>query len=678
MMDYYLCVFIAIGFFHVSSTTELHVLADHRITLVCNISFPLNDHILLILWYKGDINGSPVYTIDGRYKNRIEEAEHFKSSELGERAHVDIKSFPITLTINPVLTSDEAIYFCRVDFKWARTLSTSIKLNVQVPPSKLVITNVNGIPFRKFAGPFNQGETALIKCIALGGKPLPSLIWYQNENIIDDSYNQSAELNQVENVLIVKDLQRIHLFQELKCLSHHEAYGSSSATVTLEINLKPLSVEISTSQSTHKAGLKSTFTCTTHGSRPPAIISWYINNRTLPYSRESYSDDGNYSSSILELTNSRSLDGSVLICRAVNKRLAGSTLQDELKLDIKYSPVCKDNQRVNYPASIGELVDITCEVIANPNKVTFTWTKKHNETNYSNLQSNSLSFLSEPMTATWPTSMATSTSRPISTNIIKSVLKVNVESTSDFAVYTCLAENVIGGNLEPCSFTIEPQDPPAKPKYCSIMEREEHLSIDCIPDQVSSPVDYYILEAYSDENDNNNGGQLLLDKVNETVLPVFQLTNLESNGSYILVTYAVNKIGKSSELIIPLRKAKSTSSHLHVPSVKETEIITVKDPISPMFGTLSILLMLVSSVILSILCLLIILIRCKLNKKNDKQKQLSWLPYKVENAIVLFYLEIRSLLLKAHKGIVNIIINFDFSTNQKFTSVVSYTISAYH
>lgn len=121
------------------------------------------------------------------------------------------------------------------------------------------------------------------------------------------------------------------------------------------------------------------------------------------------------------------------------------------------SPVCKDNQRVNYPASIGELVDITCEVIANPNKVTFTWTKKHNETNYTNLQSNSLSFLSEPMTATWPTSMATSTSRPISTNIIKSVLKVNVESTSDFAVYTCLAENVIGGNLEPCSFTIEPQ-----------------------------------------------------------------------------------------------------------------------------------------------------------------------------------------------------------------------------
>lgn len=39
-----------------------------------------------------------------------------------------------------------------------------------MPPSELTIVNFNGIPFRNIAGPFNEGENAILKCITSDGE----------------------------------------------------------------------------------------------------------------------------------------------------------------------------------------------------------------------------------------------------------------------------------------------------------------------------------------------------------------------------------------------------------------------------------------------------------------------------------------------------------------------------
>ena len=99
------------------------------------------------------------------------------------------------------------------------------------------------------------------------------------------------------------------------------------------------------------------------------------------------------------------------------------------------SPVCKDNQRSVYPASIGELIDITCTIEANPRQVTFWWTKNQTQGETIEMETKLIP-PGEPL---------------------RSIFKVNVESQSDFRSYFCGAKNVIGSIESLCIFTIVPQ-----------------------------------------------------------------------------------------------------------------------------------------------------------------------------------------------------------------------------
>ena len=101
-----------------------------KTSIPCNVTIPENDNALLILWYKEDINGSPIYSVDGRNKHDLSSSQHFKSHLVNNRVHFYLNSNPYSLIIDPVEEQDDGLYFCRVDFKWSRTLNFSIRLNV--------------------------------------------------------------------------------------------------------------------------------------------------------------------------------------------------------------------------------------------------------------------------------------------------------------------------------------------------------------------------------------------------------------------------------------------------------------------------------------------------------------------------------------------------------------------
>ncbi|KAJ6221820.1 hypothetical protein RDWZM_000365, partial [Blomia tropicalis] len=103
-----------------------------------------NDTPNLILWYRGeDISGSPIYTVDGRDQNvrpmwqltnetngREATKRHFIAPELSKRARVDLSIRPAMLIIDNIDSSDSGIYWCRVDFRWTRTLISMVELQV--------------------------------------------------------------------------------------------------------------------------------------------------------------------------------------------------------------------------------------------------------------------------------------------------------------------------------------------------------------------------------------------------------------------------------------------------------------------------------------------------------------------------------------------------------------------
>ena len=101
----------------------------------CNITRPSqDDNVTLVLWYRDDTNGIPIYSVDTRSANGSldkDKAKHFVGEVFaGNRANFDVSVQPALLRIDPVLDDDGMEYRCRVDFKWGRTMISYITLNV--------------------------------------------------------------------------------------------------------------------------------------------------------------------------------------------------------------------------------------------------------------------------------------------------------------------------------------------------------------------------------------------------------------------------------------------------------------------------------------------------------------------------------------------------------------------
>jgi hypothetical protein len=109
---------------------EYRVTVGERVQLPCNITIPTKDDtITLILWYRGDTTGAPIYTVDAR-QVQVKQTKHFLSDDLINRATLNITVRPAILTIDPVKSEDEGEYRCRVDFRWGRTMNTVLSLIV--------------------------------------------------------------------------------------------------------------------------------------------------------------------------------------------------------------------------------------------------------------------------------------------------------------------------------------------------------------------------------------------------------------------------------------------------------------------------------------------------------------------------------------------------------------------
>ncbi|CAG2121366.1 unnamed protein product, partial [Medioppia subpectinata] len=127
---------------------EYRVVVGDRVQLPCNISIPSKDDVVtLILWYRGDTTGGPIYSVDARQQMPNKQSQHSMSDELTNRATLNITVRPAILTIDPVRAEDEGEYRCRVDFRWGRTMNTVVSLIVIeiLRLTKLSVSQMNNI-----------------------------------------------------------------------------------------------------------------------------------------------------------------------------------------------------------------------------------------------------------------------------------------------------------------------------------------------------------------------------------------------------------------------------------------------------------------------------------------------------------------------------------------------------
>ncbi|CAH4036390.1 unnamed protein product [Pieris brassicae] len=292
--------------------------------------------------------------------------------------------------------------------------------------------------------------------LEIEGNPRPSLIWYLENTIIDETFEEEDN-GVTSNALTFPRLGRQHLNARLSCqASNTNLSPPPSKVIILNINLRPLSVQIVKKQEQLSANRSYEVECIVTGSRPAPQITWWIGSRPL---RDNVinSSQSNLTRSVVQLVPEAQDHERLLICHAENPHLRAKSLEDTWKLDVQYPPVCisSKNSQV-FVVLEKETIELICEVNSSPPPKHFMWSF-NNSKEYMDIDPKY--YKSRGSTST---------------------LLYTPSTEEDFGVVSCLAVNTAGLQDEPCSFILAAPTLPTNLRNCSVLNRSvTALQVEC-------------------------------------------------------------------------------------------------------------------------------------------------------------------------------------------------------
>jgi len=365
---------------HYDSTSQISTMAGSSASLPCNLTSSVpGDNVRLVLWFKG-MEERPIYTLDARDKT-LEEARHWSDDKVLEgRAFFRSSLSPGRLMIDSVKPYDDGMYKCRVDFKIQPTAISHVNLTVNTPPEKPTIYDDTGKEVRLKLGPYQIGESVMIKCLVLGGQPSPAVTWWRDHQIVDDSFDQTSSF-QVTNLLTIPALRRTDLHSILTCQAKNNNESVPlSTSVKLDMTFGPETVRIVGVNYPMSAGQRYNIQCEAVGSRPVPTITWWIGDTQVNVLQTQLetSSDSNVTTSSISLLATANHAKKTLTCKAAIHNLANSDVETTQMLDIQYISAAKLSLGSSVEISQvkrGDDVYLECNVDANPRPHKITWEK---------------------------------------------------------------------------------------------------------------------------------------------------------------------------------------------------------------------------------------------------------------------------------------------------------------
>ncbi|XP_043801372.1 hemicentin-2-like [Apis laboriosa] len=360
---------------------DVSAVAGFKAQIPCDIDpVSRSEVVSMVFWYKDERGGEPIYSLDARGKSIAQAKLWSDPYVFGERATMRTSVEPAKLEIDPLEAADVGVYRCRVDYKNSPTRNQKVNLTVIVPPNKPVIYTGAGRSLAKILQPFNEGSELSLLCEVIGGSPPPKVTWHFN-GAMDDTY--TLEHGDITiNRLDISNVTRKFLRTRLICrASNTHLVPPLTSEIILDINLKPLLVNI-TNKRAHLSALKTyEIECTSSGSRPEAVITWWKGNHQVKHMARNFADP-NITRSRLSYVPTMEDDGKYLTCRAENPVVPDSALENRWRLLVYYSPIVTIKLGLSLKANDineGDDVYFECDVQANPKAYKLVWYKDGKE-----------------------------------------------------------------------------------------------------------------------------------------------------------------------------------------------------------------------------------------------------------------------------------------------------------
>ena len=468
-----------------------------------------------------------VYTVDMR-----DLAEHWRDKSLQEATFFNIGKEEGTLDLHSVEAKDEGIWICRVDFKSTPTRISQVSLRVNSHPNKPVILDNRGREVKRRLGPYKLGQTLVVSCSVLGGRPRPSVTWYMDRDIVDTSFEK--EKSRVINTLTIDNLKREHLDTILTCQAKNSNDSIHKITsVKLDLTFPPSEVVIQGADKPLSAGVTHRLECTAKGSRPEPTLQWWLGHHPLVDSKQS----GEVS--VLEITPGPSENGKPIRCTAGVPGLGlASSKEASVNLNVTFLTSVEVVAH-KWTVTEGEDVVLTCQAEANPPPREVQWYKNNrpigfpsrdftlqlkavdwqvsgnfsckasNQEGSKSSPSKPLIVLFPPVCRDQPRSLRVSLNQSVAVscrvlalpssnvtfrwefkgveeedlveihgnqtkmNKLSSELKYEPGSSSDFGTLLCWADNGVGQMSTPCRIDLLPFSPPSPPYSCTLFRPGE-------------------------------------------------------------------------------------------------------------------------------------------------------------------------------------------------------------
>ncbi|XP_077524677.1 nephrin-like [Amblyomma americanum] len=310
---------------------------------------------------------NPAAEVSWRLDGRTVQPASDQSTVQNKNGWITSSNLTITLTRQD---PDVKSFTCIAENqKLQATVVQTVTVKVIYPPRAPVIIGYDE------GTPIVANSIQRIKCVSIGGNPLPSVKWYKGTK-------EYSSLSTVTGSGVSSVLEIMAQPDDNQATFHCKASNSATTeplttSVKTTVLFPPKVVSITVVPQTPKEGDTVVLTCESGSSNPESSIRWERDGRSLSgqhQSRVAAQHGGKATRSRLRLNVTAADDGATFTCLASNQVQPAAS--GSLALRVRHKPLFLHPAAPKHEVKQGDSVVLNLSAKAYPSKISYSWTKE--------------------------------------------------------------------------------------------------------------------------------------------------------------------------------------------------------------------------------------------------------------------------------------------------------------